>query len=64
MNDRNAEYLALYNRFQLTLIFTREDVERAEKKRRGEAGEGEEVLVTALDMEDKWKKEVRLLITR
>ena len=64
MNVRNAEYLALYNRFQLTLIFTREDVERAEKKRRGEAGEGEEVLVTALDMEDKWKKEVRLLITR
>jgi hypothetical protein len=39
--------------------FIRQDQERLEKKRRGEVLEGEEeAVITALDMEDAWKKEV------
>jgi hypothetical protein len=41
----------------------RQDEERLEKKRRGEVLEGEEeAVITALDMEDAWKKEVGLLL--
>ncbi len=44
-------------------IFIRQDEERLEKKRRGEVLEGEEeAVITALDMEDAWKKEVRILL--
>jgi hypothetical protein len=40
-------------------ILIRQDQERLEKKRRGEVLEGEEeAVITALDMEDAWKKEV------
>ncbi len=49
------------NRFLKKLI--RQDEERLEKKRRGELLEGEEeAVITALDMEDAWKKEVGLLL--
>jgi len=39
----------------------RQDLERLEKKRRGELLESEEeAVITALDMEDAWKKEVSI----
>ena len=45
------------------MIKFRQDMERLEKKKQGiESNEAEDAVITALDMEDKWKAEVMLLL--